>query len=584
MRILPTSGTKYKAMRVIFRGALKTSLFLLLLFLHPVLAECTDWYRSTLECEQFRREIRSDTSQDICGKEINKLKNNSKNLNDLIRISYCLQHVAPETKKPIYHESLVKKLYKKEEWYQSQLKKYRLHKEFSSALDLAYMTEFLFRNSSLIRPELNELYRLSSNFFLAGMSYLQWLKLDGNNMHSARSSLNNIIQKAKIEFSPKQFLDSLINNFSGHNSSILTLLEELCFIHKNYEGALASYIGRIKIGTVKWTDTEKIIKKFIAAGYYDYAGLVLQESSWEKTDSLSYEKGFDYALIIFYHLKNWNLIIRSAHGKTEWQNLSWENKFYLAAAYTRMKQGEPDTIRKYRSLSRTIASQLIQKAPSPWNYKAILIQAENLIAEGRFAEARKTLMQEQKNKQRKEGTGPLLFWRAVARIYEGEYKKADSLLVLASAYTDGEETQRALQFRHWMILDSSRHTLESFLKGLPESPFSIEKKRRFLNQIPPTSPLWDYGQLEIARLHLQRDEKKAAQQILKRLETTKPDQWTGLQAKAVANFIREKEQPLLNSLEIYDEILLKYQQGVISEFSRERIRHLKSQIGTRGEK
>jgi hypothetical protein len=443
-------------------------------------------------------------------------------------------------------------------------------------LDLAYLAEIRFRDSPEIRHELNELYRLSSKFYLVGISYLHWLRLDNNNFNSAKHKLDNLFRTAKIEMTPKVLLDTLINTFSPHSSSTLSLLEQLSCKYKNYEGALAAYLGKVKLDSVKWQDTETLLKNFMAAGYYDYANLLLTESVWKKSPPSVYKIGQTYFLKINFHLKNWEVIIGEYKSIKKWKRASWENQFYCAAAFTRHKHNNSDSAQLFRTISREVCDNLIKQAPSPWNYKAVFIQTQNLIADKQYSQARELLKREKTRDLRMEGTGSILFWSAVVSIFEKKFRSADSLLMLAASYTEEEFTQRALELRHWLITDSSYANRTLFFNGLEESPFTNNMKMTSLAKIPQTSPLWPYGQLETVRIYRQTGRIDSALIVLKRIQQGGYDQRIQLQAKALATFLKEERAAISKSLAIYDEILLKYQQGVVSEFLRERIRHLKS--------
>ncbi|MFC1585374.1 hypothetical protein ACFL5V_07495 [Fibrobacterota bacterium] len=501
-----------------------------------------------------------------------------------MKIAFCLQHVAHKEKVAEYRERLFEKLPDDEDWFFSQLRKYRIHRELNSAMDLAYLAEIRFRDSRIIRPELNDIYQLSSQFFLAGRSYLHWLHLDKKKYTSVKLGLDNLLRIARIEVSSAELLDTLLSTVPLQSPLSFSVLEELCWIHKHYKGALAAHLGRLNLDNATWKDSERALQKMTAAGFYEFADLILKESSWREQKKPVYEEGLKYFLLIQYHQKNWRAIADENKRVKNWKDLSWENLFYLAAALSRIKYGSSDTIKSNRAFSSLIAGHLINQAPSPWDYKSVFIQVENLIAEGGYEKATELLIQEKTNPTRREGTGHILFWSAITALYQGNYSVADSLLVLATAYTNEEFTQRALKFRHWLIKDTSGVSRRSFFNGLDESPLSIHERRASIEQIPEKSPLWENGQLELARILWKTGRKDSALVILDALQARNGSGWTGLHAKAEANFMREKEQPLLKSLAIYDEILLIYRQGIIAEFSRERIRQIKSVLADRSGK
>lgn len=218
---------------------------------------CTDWYNSTLACQKYQKKLQNDTGQNLCGSLIAKYKQDKKKLGELIKISYCLQHIAHKSKINQYQDSLFQKMSGDEAWYFNTLKNLRIRKDLAVAIDLAYLCERKFPNSGLIRTELSEIYLLNSDFISAGSSYLKALNGNRASYNSTRYQLTNLLRVASIEFTPQQLLDSLINSTASAKAVSLQILGELSLQNKNYKGALACYAGRNKLGDIKWIDVKK---------------------------------------------------------------------------------------------------------------------------------------------------------------------------------------------------------------------------------------------------------------------------------------------------------------------------------------
>ena len=154
--------------------------------------------------------------------------------------------------------------------------------------------------------------------------------------------------------------------------------------------------------------------------------------------------------------------------------------------------------------------------------------------------------------------------------------RSDSLLVLASAYTGGEEAQRALDYRFFLLADTSAAARAPFFRGLPEAPRSSAERAKSLDLVPAGSAFWPFAQLEKAQIHLQSGEPDSAEAVFGRVAKKSPSRLAGFEAEARAAFILEKlPGGRQAALARYEDLLIKYQQGVIPEFSRGRIKALR---------
>jgi hypothetical protein len=97
-----------------------------------------------------------------------------------------------------------------------------------------------------------------------------------------------------------------------------------------------------------------------------------------------------------------------------------------------------------------------------------------------------------------------------------------------------------------------------------------------LDRVARESPLWPFAQLEKAQIHLQNGDPDSAEAVFDSVSKQSPDKLAGFQAEAKAAFTAEKfPGGRQAALARYEDLLIKYQQGVIPEFSRGRIKALK---------
>jgi hypothetical protein len=94
--------------------------------------------------------------------------------------------------------------------------------------------------------------------------------------------------------------------------------------------------------------------------------------------------------------------------------------------------------------------------------------------------------------------------------------------------------------------------------------------------VDAASGLWPYAQLEIAQIHLQDGEPDSAEAVFDAVSKRSPDRLAAFQAEAKAAFTQEKlPGGRQAALARYEDLLIRYQQGVIPEFSRGRIKALR---------
>ncbi len=547
---------------------------------------CDDWYHSTIQCGEMRKKLRADTLQNICGELIALLPSNTRDLNKLQRVSFCLQQVASALKTPYYHSQLRLKLPEDETWFVRALNNYRIHREFSSGMGLAYLAEIKHRSSPAVRPVLNDLYFMSSAYLQAGLSNLQWVNADPRNYKSAQFNLDNIINTIQTSVPASVFLDSLVSGLGGGSMPVFALLKELCFSNGNFHGAFACALGQIKLGGLAWYEIEADLSTFCTQGLYDYADEILQGFRGSGNVPVSIH-ALPYFYFIKFHLRDWESITAQYRSDSNWHLLPHESAYYLAKAlfYHRNNSIKADDTLNYGlEQAALIASSLRENATYPWIFKSAILLVEVNLARGDLKTAKDLIQKEKSNPYRKGGTGTVLFWESVLRLFENEFAKADSLLILSSAYTGEEFCQRALKYRQWLMLDTNSEYRTYFFKGLKESALSVKERIKNLVRVPIISPLWAHSQLEIAGILAENKQFKEAGTILSELIKSGQDQWIVMLAQSKNAFIKETIMPTSQKvLAIYDAILLKYQQGIISEFARERIQYLNQQSLNKGE-
>src|SRR5690606_7784738 len=114
-----------------------------------------------------------------------------------------------------------------------------------------------------------------------------------------------------------------------------------------------------------------------------------------------------------------------------------------------------------------------------------------------------------------------------------------------------------------------------FFRGLSESPRGNPERRRALDRVPEKSGLWPFAQLEKAQMYVKTGHTDSAAAVFDTVSKRSPDRPAAFHAEAKAAFMAEKMPGGRQAaLARYGDLLIKYQQGVIPEFSRERIKAL----------
>ena len=180
---------------------------------------------------------------------------------------------------------------------------------------------------------------------------------------------------------------------------------------------------------------------------------------------------------------------------------------------------------------------------------------------------------------RGEGSGEVFFWLGWSALHQGKKPEADSLFLLASAYTDerpearaARGAQDALEYRFAALLETSPALLD-YLRGLPESPLPDSMRLASLERLPKTSRLYLYGQWQQALLLAVLGDTARSRTLLTSLAAN-PSALPGRKAAARLNYLREPTARD-SARAGYEGLLLKQQQGVSSEFARKRLQNLR---------
>ena len=223
------------------------------------------------------------------------------------------------------------------------------------------------------------------------------------------------------------------------------------------------------------------------------------------------------------------------------------------------------------------ADSLLSAAPEGQGsrHRREILKARLAGSRGQWREAENRLKAWKENPARRESTADLLFWQAWAALHRQKRREADSLLVLASAYAREPASQKALEYRYALWLDSGA-ALRDFLRGLPESPAPDSARLAALLRVPPPSPLYPHARWE-QYLVLEKSGNRKAFEVLEDLARD-PSTLPGRKAAARWAYVKLESESPDSALAAYERLLLEYQQGVQAEFARNRIQALTSGV------
>ncbi len=453
-------------------------------------------------------------------------------------------------------------------WYLTHLERFRLHRDLNRILDMAFLGEMKFSKEPSLYRELSEVYTLFPGRSKIGLAYLRMVELDPEQAGFVQYKLGNLLRESAGDFPPGLFLDSLTALYPHVQAKTAEVLETACWEFRDYPCAYLNFIAFFKLRSPGPSAALDRVNRLQSQGYFDYASSILELLAWNTLSQPWKSMARTLDLQIRFQMKDWSAIALLAEPKNG-ENppvLSNEESYIVATAL--VKLGHPDA-----GLLRL--KNLEDKAPAPWGFKSRLLKAQAFLSQGKSKEASETLTALKKDPSRAEGTGPILFWQGCLAIAQGRFVSAESLLVLASAYTGSDEAQRALEFRFFLLQDTGG-VRTHFFNGLSESPKPANQRIQSLNKVEHGSPLWPFAQLEKAQILVQTGHSDSAEVVLDDAARRSTDRLAGFQAEAKAAYLQEKlPGGKQAALVRYEDLLVKYQQGVIPEFSRGRIKTLK---------
>ncbi len=456
------------------------------------------------------------------------------------------------------------------DWFLNQMERARVRRDLAKVLDMAYLAEAKGFADAEIYRELAALYLAVPDTYRAGLALLRQSETDSTQSGYIQYQLENLTHFAGSEIPAAALLDSLTAAYRHRTARTAELLETLSWSVRDYAAAYKNLLAMMALKKADASVAIERVNRFQSLGYFDFAAAILDKLDWRRLPQPWLALAGTAYLQIRSQLQDWPAIVAETApivtGTLPPRRFNDEETFLIGNAFLSLGQADP-------ALAR--ARQLAEKGEAPWGFRGRLLQARALSALGKTQEAARTLDALKRDPKRQEATGPILFWQACLALDLGRYPAAESLLVLASAYTGAEESQRALEYRFFLLVDTGK-ARGPFFQGLPESPHSRAERRQSLNQVGEDSPLWSFAQLEKAQIHLAESEPDSAEAVLDRVSKRSPDRLTGFQAEAKAAFTAEKlPGGRQAALARYEDLLIKYQQGVIPEFSRGRIKALR---------
>ncbi len=454
-------------------------------------------------------------------------------------------------------------------WYLTHLDRFLARHDTPHALDMAFLAELKNLPDPAIYRELAEIYQMVPDPYRAGLAYLREAELDSVQTGTIQYQMGNLLRTASTDMPASDLLDSLTAGVRQAGPTTVGILESLCWGNRNYGCAYRNFQAGLAMRNPGPAAILDRVNRFQSLGYFDDAASLLEKLAWRNLNQPWQSMARALHLQIRYQLKDWPAIAAETevtaglHGPI----MTDEEAFITATAF--LKLGKPD-----QALIRL--KRLEEKSTPPWGYRGRLLRAQALMSLGKPKEAAQTLDALKHDPQRQEGTGPILFWQGCLALDQGRFASAESLMVLASAYTGSDEAQRALEYRFFLLQDTSGEGRSHFFHGLPEAPRPAQDRMKSLDQVAHGSALWPFARIEKAQILVQIGATDSAEAVLDDAAKRSPDRLAGLQAEAKAAFLQEKlPAGRQAALARYEDLLIKYQQGVIPEFSRGRIKALK---------
>ncbi len=467
-----------------------------------------------------------------------------------------------------------------EAWLPGWLARMRARRDPSRTLDVAWLAEACLVGDGLVSGpsaaeawrELFALYQSLPDPFHAALSLLRQVEMDTTQAGMAQYQLDNVLRTPGTEVPPQTWLDSLAAAYRHRVPRTAEILENVAWSEHAYAAAFRSFQAWRSLRDPGPGAALDRVNRFQSLGYFDYAAAILEAIDWRKLPPPWRAQARSAALRIRFQMQDWAGLLADAGGadvtgKLPQSGYGGEEAYFVAAALLKLARPQ-----EALELSQGQAA----KSPSPWGFRARLLTAQAQMALARPQDAAHTLDALKRDPKRQEGTGPILFWQACLALDQGRFGAADSLLVLASAYTGSEEAQRALDYRFFLLQDTAAAARGPFFHGLPEAPRPAAERRASLDRVPAGSDLWPFAQLEKAQILLSQMEPDSAVAVFDAVAKRSPVRLAGYEAEARAAFLEEKlPGGRQAALARYEDLLIKYQRGVVPEFSRGRIKALR---------
>lgn len=449
-------------------------------------------------------------------------------------------------------------------WYAAQLARLRGSRELSRLQDMAWLAALKDPAGPEVWREIAESQTLAGDPFRAAWALLKQAERDSAQGGYLQYQLENLVRNLADPPAPA-FLDSLSARWRHTRGVTAEILENLCWGVRHVPAAYRHTLAWIALRHPGPGMVLDRAGRYQTAGWPDFADGVLLTANWRAWPNPWKPMARALFLRARHQQEDWKAVADEAAAAPK-GSLSEEEDWLAASAALRL--GRPQD-----ALARL--DRFESPDGSPWGFRAHLLKARAFLAQGRLPEAARLLDALKRSPQRREGAGPILFWQGWLALQQRRDAAAESLFVLASAYTGGEESQRALEFRYWMLLDSGAARIE-FLRGVSESPLADEGRLQALDRVPAGSPLWPHARLEKAQILLGNGQRDSARAVLDHAGKHSQDRLQALKARALAAWLLEKAPGgRAEALARFEDLLVEYQQGVIPEFSRGRIRALK---------
>ncbi len=510
----------------------------------------------------------SQSAADICSEFPHKF-HPQENLDGWLRLEPCLD-AGSDSSQTLFRNHLKKSLPADARWYRERLTRFRAQRETPQALALARLAEIKNLGDGFLERELAQVYLHDSRFTAAGRAFLRQLAAQPDQAVPVQYQLDQLIRQASAWIPPEVLIDSLNDFFPSGPPVIHNALEILAWSSNHLPAAFENFRKRLQRDSLPWDEVETTLERFRHAGYLDYAVRLLESIDWNELTAKERKQALLAFHRLYFELKDYKSLL--AHpSASQASAFSVEQQYILAHAH--ILEGDPNR-------AMPLLDKVEAAGEAPWKHRARLLRARALLRAEKPDQAMRLLEKEKASDLREESSGPLLFWQGIAALYQNRYPAADSLFILASAYTGGYEAQRALELRNWLMLDTSTVVRQAFFQGLEEGPLTVEKRLASLESVPSGSSLFPHATMERALRLLELERPDAALELLERL-SRKGSNPLAVKAGALAAFVLEARLQAADKAVVkYRSLLLEYQQGVFPEFSRRRMRSLQESRGS----